>query len=106
MNYRLFNIYKFDILSLIEYNNMFFNENKIIDNEFDIITLNITKFDINVFNKYDLINQDYIKLNNYKELIYNFYKTNTFISKDIVLINLDNIMNCIISIIEMYSINE
>jgi hypothetical protein len=106
MNYILFNIYKFDILSLIEYNNMFFNENKIIDNEFDIITLNITKFDINVFNKYDLINQDYIKLNNYKELIYNFYKTNTFISKDIVLINLDNIMNCIISIIEMYSINE
>lgn len=106
MNYRLFNIYKFDILSLIEYNNMFFNENKIIDNEFDIITLNITKFDINVFNKYDLINQDYIKLNNYKELIYKFYETNTFISKDIVLINLDNIMNCIISIIEMYSINE
>jgi hypothetical protein len=85
---------------------MFFNENKIIDNEFDIITLNITKFDINVFNKYDLINQDYIKLNNYKELIYKFYETNTFISKDIVLINLDNIMNCIISIIEMYSINE
>lgn len=106
MNYILFNIYKFDILSLIEYNNMFFNENKIIDNEFDIITLNITKFDINVFNKYDLINQDYIKLNNYKELIYKFYETNTFISKDIVLINLDNIMNCIISIIEMYSINE
>jgi hypothetical protein len=106
MVYNLFGIYKFNILSLVEYNNSFFNENNILINEFDYLTLNITKFDIDIFNEYELINQDYIKLNNYKELIYKFYETNTFISKDIVLINLDNIMNCIISIIEMYSINE
>jgi hypothetical protein len=106
MNYRLFNIYKFDILSLIEYNNIFFDENKISDNKFDILLLNITKFDIDIFNEYDLINQDYIQLNNYKNYIYKFYETNTFISKDIILLNLDNIMDRIISIIEMYSFNE
>ena len=112
MNSRLFNIYKFDILSLIEYNNIFFDENKFPDNKFDILLLNITKLDITIFTEYDLINQDYIQLNNYKDLIYKFYETkcalenNKFMDKDIILLNLDNIMECIISIIEMYSIIE
>ena len=45
-------------------------------------------------------------------MIYKFYETkcalenNKFMDKDIILLNLDNIMECIISIIEMYSIIE
>lgn len=104
MIYKLFGLYKFNILSLITYNNSFFNENNILINQFDYLTLNITKFDIDVFNEYELINQDYIKLNKYKDSIYRLYtKTNTQLSKDIILINLDNIMGDMMSIIELYS---
>lgn len=104
MTYKLFGLYKFNILSLIVYNNSFFNENNILINEFDYLTLNITKFDMDVFNEYDLINQDYLKLNKYKDFIYDFYtKTNTQLSKDIILINLDNIMDNMMSIIDLYS---
>ena len=104
MAYKFFGLYKFNILSLITYNNSFFNENNILMNQFDYLTLNITKFDIDVFNEYELINQDYLKLNNYKDSIYDFYtKTNTRLSKDIILINLDNIIDDMMSIIDLYS---
>lgn len=104
MVYKLFGLYKFNILSLIEYNNSFFNENNILINEFDYLNLNITKFDMDIFNEYELINQDYLKLNKYKDTIYDFYtKTNTQLSKDIILMNLDNIMDNMISIIDLYS---
>jgi hypothetical protein len=104
MVYKLFGLYKFNILSLIEYNNSFFTENNVLINQFDYLTLNITKFDMDVFNEYELINQDYLKLNKYKDSIYDFYtKTNTKMSKDIILINLDNIMGDMMSIMELYS---
>jgi hypothetical protein len=104
MVFKLFGLYKFNILSLIEYNNSFFTENNVLINQFDYLTLNITKFDMDVFNEYELINQDYLKLNKYKDSIYDFYtKTNTKMSKDIILINLDNIMGDMMSIMELYS---
>ena len=93
-----FNIYKFTILSLIDYNNTYLDNNK-----FDISTLNILKFDISIFDNYNLINEDYLKLNNYKDSIYDFYKTNSNKPRDIILINLDNIINNILSIIDLYS---
>ena len=104
MVFKLFGLYKFNILSLIEYNNSFFTENNVLINQFDYLTLNITKFDMDVFNEYELINQDYLKLNKYKDSVYDLYtKTNTQLSKDIILINLDNIMDDMMSIIDLYS---
>ncbi len=104
-----FSIYKFNILSTIEYNNIFFNDNKIPDNTFDILTLNITQFDMDVFNtgKFELIHNDYLKLDKYTDKIFNFYNKNmnsTLIGKDILLINLDSIMDSIVAIIDLYSI--
>lgn len=36
MNSKLFDIYKFYILSLIDYNNIFFTDNEILNNEYYI----------------------------------------------------------------------
>lgn len=100
----IFNIYKFNILSLIDYINIFFADNGILDNIFDIDTLNITRNNTDILNNYILISDDYNKLNNYKDSIYEFYKKNNTVSKDIILINLDTIIDNMISIINIYTI--
>jgi len=97
------NLYKFNILSLIEYNNHFF-KNLNIDKyyNFNIFELNLFKqhkFDI------DLITDDYASIENYNNQIYELYKdVNNIIPSNIILLNLDEIKNNTLLILEqLYS---
>jgi len=106
-----FGIYKFNIISLIDYNNLFFKsiENDLINNKINnliylnIEDLNIVKFNVKSLDNYSLLSDDLNKINLYIDSIYKLYNNVKTLPKDIISINNSSILGSIISIIELHT---
>ena len=87
----------FIIISLIEYNNIYFAENNRNDLVFETKTLNIYTNTKDM----DLLLEDYIKIEEYNQNVYRkFEKLNNILDKNIILLNLDQIVNKMTIIID------